>query len=214
MGAKILENLKKAVFEYSAERAAEWARKIIEQGIDPIEAADALTEAVRHIGNGYGRGEFWLPDLVGASDAMAGAMPIIQEEIKKRGSKRTTLGTVVIGTVYGDIHSIGKAMVSTLLVVEGFEVKDLGINVTVEQFISGVKKHKADVLAMSALMSMTAPEQEKVIRALDAEGLCDKVKVIVGGGAITAGFAESIGADGYGATAVEAPKIAKRVMQL
>ncbi len=104
-------------------------------------------------------------------------------------------------------------MVSTLLTVEGFEVHDLGTNVTVGQFIEAVKKHKADILAMSALMSMTIPEQEKVIHTLKTEGLSGKVKVMVGGGAVTEEFAASIGADGYGATAVEAPKIAKRLMQ-
>ncbi len=213
MSAKILENLRKAVVEYNAEGAARWARKSIEEGMDAIEVADALTEAVRQIGDGYSRGEFWLPDLVGAGEAMQSAMPIIQEEIRKGGGKVKTAGTVVIGTVYGDIHSIGETMVSTLLTVEGFEVHDLGTNVTVGQFIEAVKKHKADILAMSALMSMTVPEQEKVICTLKTEGLSGKVKVMVGGGAVTEEFAASIGADGYGATAVEAPKIAKRLMQ-
>ncbi|GAI49466.1 unnamed protein product, partial [marine sediment metagenome] len=122
MSIEILENLRKAVIQYDSEGAAIWAKKAIEKGIDPMKALAALTDAIRQIGNGYGRGEFFLPDLVGAAKVMTNATPIIEEEIKRSGKKREFLGTIVIGTVYGDIHSIGKTMVATLLTVEGFEV--------------------------------------------------------------------------------------------
>jgi len=207
-----LQNLKKAVVEYDTGGAASWARKALEEKIDPVEALNALTEAIREVGDAFGRGELWLPELVGAADAMQAAMPILEEEIRKRGIERKSLGTVVAGTVYGDIHSIGKSLVCTLLTVDGFSVHDLGVNITAEEFIKGIKDYKADILAMSALLTTTAMEQRKVINALKEAGLRDTVKVMVGGAAVTREFAEGIGADGYEATAGEAVKLARRLI--
>ena len=212
MRIEILENLKKSVIEYDAEGAVRWVRKAIDERIDPLKVVDALTAGIKRVGDGFGKGELWLPDLVGAAGVMQSAIPIVEEEIKKRGAKRETLGTVVIGTVYGDIHSIGKTMVSTLLIAEGFTVNDLGVNVIAEKFIEAIKKYKADILAMSSLLTTTAPEQKKVIDTLKKEGFRDKVKIMVGGGAITEEFAESIGADGYDATAPGAVKLAKNMV--
>jgi corrinoid protein of di/trimethylamine methyltransferase len=212
MAVESLENLKRAVIEYDTEGAARWARKIVEEKIDPITALDALTETIRQVGDRFGRGELWLPDLVGAAEAMQAAMPILEEELKKTGAKREALGTVVVGTVFGDIHSIGKSMVCTLLVAGGFEVHDLGVNIKAEEFVEAIESHKADVLAMSALLTMTAAEQRKVINALKEKGIREKVKVMVGGGAITAEFAQSIGADGYDPTAPGAVELARRLV--
>jgi len=207
-----LENLKRAILEYNGEKAANLAEEAVKKKIDPVKALNVMTEAVRQIGDGFGKGELWLPDLVGAADAMQSAMPIIQREIKRKGAKVGTLGVVVVGTVFGDIHDIGKTMVCTLLAAEGFTVYDLGVNVTAEKFIEAVKKYKADILAMSALMTMTAPEQRKVIAILKKENLRDKVKVIVGGGSITEEFAKNIGADGYDPTAPGGAKLARRLL--
>ena len=212
MSTEVLENLKKAIVEYDSEEAANLARRAIQEKIDPIKILAAMTAAIRQVGDGFGKGELWLPDLVGAADAMTSATPIIEKEIKRRGITRESLGTVVIGTVYGDIHTIGKTMVATLLIAEGFVVNDLGINVTSERFVEGIKKYKADILAMSALMTMTAPEQRKVIETLKKEELRDKVKIMVGGGAITQEFANSVGADGYDPTAPGAVKLARRLI--
>lgn len=212
MKTEIFENLHKAVLRYDPEGAVYWTKKAVEERVDPIKVADTLTKAVRQIGEGYGRGEFFLPELVGAANTMQSAMPIIQEEIKRRGSKQKTLGTVVIGTVHGDIHSIGKTMVSTLLTAGGFNVYDLGVNVTAEKFLEAIKKYKADILAMSALLTTTTLEQKKVIDTLKKEGLKGKVKVLVGGAAITKEFAENIGADGYEATAPDAVELTKRMI--
>jgi len=212
MSTEVLENLKKAIVEYDSEEAANLARRAIQEKIDPIKTLAAMTAAIKQVGDGFGKGELWLPDLVGAADAMTSATPIIEEEIKRRGITRESLGTIVIGTVYGDIHTIGKTMVATLLTAGGFVVNDLGINVTSERFVEGIKKYKADILAMSALMTMTAPEQRKVIEILKKEGLRDKVKIMVGGGAITQEFANSIGADGYDPTAPGAVKLARKLI--
>lgn len=212
MSTEILENLKKAVMEYDHEGAATLARKAVEEKVDPLEALNALTVAVRQVGDGFGRGELWLPDLIGAAETMMSVMPILDEEIERKGTKRQSLGTVAIGTVYGDIHTIGKTMVATLLMAEGFTVHDLGINVTAETFVEAVKKYKVDILAMSALMTTTAPEQRKVISALKEKGIRDKVKIMVGGGGITQKFADEIGADGYDPTAPGAAKLARTLV--
>jgi len=212
MSTDVLEELKKAILTYNREGAASWARKAVQERIDPVEALDVMTVAIRQIGDGFGKGELWLPDLVGAAAAMTSAMPIIEEEIKRVGARRESVGTVVIGTVYGDIHTIGKTMVATLLTADGFAVNDLGINVTAESFVKEIAENKADILAMSALMTTTAPEQRKVIETLKKEGLRDRVKIMVGGGAITQDFADSIGADGYDPIAPGAVKLARRLV--
>jgi len=212
MSLETIQNLKKAVEEYDVEAAAAWAKKVVEEKEDPLKAMDALTETIRQIGDRFGRHELWLPDLVGAADAMQAAMPILEEELRRMGGERKALGTVVAGTVFGDIHNIGKAMVCTLLTAGGFNVYDLGVNVKAEEFLAAVKEHNPDILAMSALLTMTAPEQRKVVETLSKEGIRDKVKIMVGGGAITQEFADSIGADGYDPTAPGAVGLAKKLL--
>lgn len=132
MSDEIFEGLKRAIKEYDNEKAVSLAEQVVEEKIDPVKALDTMTVAIREIGDAFGKGELWLPDLVGAADAMQAAMPIIEEEIKRTGAKRESLGTVVAGTVFGDIHSIGKTMVCALLTAEGFEVHDLGITFTLK----------------------------------------------------------------------------------
>jgi methylmalonyl-CoA mutase cobalamin-binding domain/chain len=171
---------------------------------------DVLTGTIRSVGDRFGRGECWLPDLVGAAEALSAATTIVEAEIQKRGGEGRTSATVVIGTVYGDIHNIGKNMVATLLRASGFQVHDVGVNVKAERFVEAIRSTNADVLALSALLTTTAPEQKKVIQALKNEGIRERVKVMVGGAALTREFAESIGADGYEPTAIGAVVLAKQ----
>ena len=208
----IIENLRKAIFEYNAKLAKESATQAIEKVIDPVEAMNVMMVAIREIGDAFEKGELWLPDLVGASDAMQAASPVLEEEMKRKGVQKESLGTVVAGTVFGDIHSIGKTMVTTLLTAAGFHVEDLGVNVKAEAFIEAIQKHGADLLAMSALMTTTMAEQEKVIEALKREGIRERVKVMVGGAAVTDEFAEDIGADGFEPTAPGAVELAKKLL--
>lgn len=212
MENQVLENLKEAVKGYDSDGAASWTRKALEAKIDPIKVFNAMTEVMKEVGDDYERGELWLPDLVGAADAMQSATPILEEEIKRTGAKKQAVGTVVAGTVFGDIHAIGITMVCTLLVAAGFDVHMLGVNIKSEQFVEAVKQYKADILAMSALLTLTASEQKKVIDALKREGIRDKVKVMVGGGSINDGFAQNIGADGYGPTAPSAVELARKLI--
>jgi corrinoid protein of di/trimethylamine methyltransferase len=213
MKAETLRNLKKAVIEYDQTEATRWAKKAVENGIDPLEAADALIDGVREVGDGYARGELFLPDLVGAANAMTSGIRPLEEEISRKGQKRRTSGTVVIGTVLGDIHDIGKALVATMLTAGGFAVFDLGVDVSRDRFLSAVNEQAPDILAMSSLLTTTAPEQRKVIEALQEQNLREKLKVMVGGGAITEEFARSIGADGYAPTAPESVGLAERLVK-
>lgn len=212
MANELLERLKGAILDYDPDASAAAARKAVSAGIPPAEILAAMTDAIREIGEGFNRGDLFLPDLVGGADAMGAATPIVEEEIHRIGAQTKSAGVVVIGTVFGDIHTIGKTMVATLLQAEGFTVHDVGINVTAEQFVDSVRKHKPDILAMSALMTMTAPEQRKVIEMLRTQGLRDSVKIMVGGGALTQEFADSIGADGYDPTAPGAARLARRLV--
>ncbi len=212
METEIIANLKKAIWEYDTEAAVIWARKAVEEKIEPLKVLDALVEAIRKVGDSFGKGECYLPELIGAAEASQRAMPIIEEEIRTKGVKRGSLGKVVIGSVYGDIHNIGKSMVASLLTADGFEVHDLGINVEAEKFVEAVKTHNADILAMSALLTTTAPEGKRVIDNLKGAGIRDKVKVMIGGGAINSEFAKSIGADGYDSTAPGAVKLARSLL--
>jgi methanogenic corrinoid protein MtbC1 len=214
MDTEILANLGKAVKEYDPAGAASLAVQAMEIGIEPSRALEALTEAIREVGDAFGAGELFLPELVGAAEAMEAAMPLVEKVIKERGESRASAGKVVAGTVFGDIHNIGKTIFSTLLTADGFEVIDLGINVPTEKFVQVVKEEKADVIAMSALLTITAQEQKNVIEALTAAGLRDGLKVIVGGGAISQRFAESIGADGYSPTAPGGVSLTRELLQI
>ena len=211
---EILDKLKNMVLEFNIDIAEETAKEAIEAGVDPVEAANALTEGIQIVGDKFGSGELFLPDLVCASEVLKKAFPVINSEIEKRGEKAKSLGKVVLGTVFGDIHNIGKDMVSTLLYAAGFEVIDLGINVKGEEFLKAVREESPDILAMSALLTTTSAEQKNVIEGLAKAGLRDKVKIIVGGSPINQEFADSIGADGYGATAPEGVRMVKKFLGL
>jgi methanogenic corrinoid protein MtbC1 len=213
MEDETLANLGKAVKEYDPTGAASLATRAMDLGIEPSLALDALVDSIREVGDAFGAGELFLPELVGAAEAVEAAMPIVEEVIKARGESRTSAGKVVAGTVLGDIHNIGKTIFSTLLTADGFEVLDLGINVPTETFVETVGQEQPDVLAMSALLTITAREQKNVIEALDAAGLRDGLKVIVGGGAISRQFAESIGADGYSPTAPGGVSLTRELLQ-
>lgn len=209
----VYEALKKSVIEYDVKGAAGWAHKVVDEGLDPVLALSAISEAMAVVGERYACEELWLPDLVGAADASKAALPILEGEIRRTGQQTKNLGTVVVGTVRGDIHTIGKSMVGVLLMAAGFRVIDMGEDVPAERFVQAAKENQADILALSALLTTTAPEQAKVIEAVKEAGLRDKLKIMVGGGAITPEFADRIGADGYRSTAPAAVELAKLLVK-
>ena len=210
--SEILANLRRTILEYDKNGSREWAEKAVEAGVDPLEALEALTGSIRVVGEAFGSGELFLPELIGAAEALQAATPVMEAEFLKRGLGRRGAGTVVIGSVHGDIHNIGKSMVCSLMTADGFTVHDVGIDVSTQTFVESVEKHKPDILAMSALLTTTAPEGKKVIDALQEAGLREQVKVMIGGGAINAEFASVIGADGYDPTAPGAVKVARSLL--
>lgn len=203
----VLGGLRKAVLGYDVEAGVSWAKKAIQEGIDPIVAIDSLGSAMREVGDAFHKGECWLPEVVGATEVVNGAMPILQEEVKNRGLNKASRGTIIAGTVHGDIHETGKALVCALWTSAGFTVHDLGSNVTAEEFVAAIRKHNAGFLAMSSFLTTTGPYQKLVIDLLKKEGLRASVKIMSGGGAVNQQFADSIGADGYAPTAPEAVKL-------
>ena len=207
----MLEELKKAVLDGEDEKAAELTRKALEAGIEPGKILnEALVPAMEIVGKEYEEGKRYVPEMLISAEAMKAAMAVLRPKLVKSGVKLK--GKVIIGTVEGDLHDIGKNLVAMMLEGAGFEVIDLGVDVTAERFIQAVKEHKPDVLGMSALLTTTMIHMPEVIAALKAAGLREQVKVIVGGAPITREYAEKIGADGYAPNAASAVELVKQLL--
>jgi corrinoid protein of di/trimethylamine methyltransferase len=205
--------MRQSIIDGAPEHASELATKALELGIAPLESINkGFVPGLNYIGEQFNRGEVFLPDLVLAGEAMKAAVAVLDPELQKRGTQRETLGKVVLGTVKGDIHEIGKTLVSTLLSASGFQVFDLGVDVPVEQFAKKARELQADIVGVSALLTTTMQGQKSVIESLDHHGLRPRVKIIVGGAPVTRDWAEKIGADGYGKDAVAAVAIAKSLL--
>lgn len=203
----VILNLKDAVKDYDPEAAEAAAKRVIEEGLDPVETIEGLTGDLREIGDKFGTGEIWFIDLMAAANTVQAAVRVLEPEIMRRGIKQETAGKFLIGTVGGDIHDIGKNIVVLLLMANGFEVIDIGVDVPVEVFVDNVREIKPDFLGLSSLLTSSMPEQKKVIEALTENGLRDTVKVIIGGAAVNEHWATEIGADGYAEDAVDAIRV-------
>lgn len=209
----IIAELSEAVQAYDPELAVRVAKKAVEAGVDPIEAIEhGLARGIRIVGEKFERGEVFMPHLVIAAESMKAALQVLRPELEKRKISAKNLGTIILGTVEGDIHDIGKNLVGTMLTVSGFEVIDLGADVPAQRFIDAVRKHGAQVVAASALLTTTRFKQKEIIDALRASGLREKVKVVVGGSAIDERWVEEIGADGYAENAVRAVEVIKGLL--
>ena len=208
----VLKELKRAVLEGDEERAAELTRGVLEEGIEPARILnEGLVPAMDVVGREYEEGERYIPEMLISAEAMKAAMEVLRPKLVETGAKPR--GKVVIGTVEGDLHDIGKNLVAMMLEGAGFEVIDLGTEVTAEQFVQAVEEHNPDIVGMSALLTTTMVHMPEVIEALKKAGLRDdKVKVIVGGAPITQEYADKIGADGYAPDAASAVELAKRLV--
>jgi corrinoid protein of di/trimethylamine methyltransferase len=205
--------MRQSIVEGAPESACESAKKALEVGIAPLDAINkGFMLGLNAIGEQFNRGEVFLPDLVMAGEAMKAAVAVLEPEMQKCGTQRQILGKVVLGTVKGDIHEIGKSLVATLLTASGFQVFDLGVNVPIELFVEKARELEADLVGVSALLTTTMQGQKSVVEALDRHGLRPKVKVIVGGAPVTRDWAEKIGADGYGQDAMAAVAVAKSLL--
>jgi corrinoid protein of di/trimethylamine methyltransferase len=209
----LLDAMARSVIDGDVSAAADLARQAVAADINPLEAInDGYVAGITQVGERYGCGEAFVPDLVLAGAAMQAAMSVLEPELAKSGSQRETLGVVVLATVKGDIHDIGKNIVGTMLSASGFTVHDLGADVPTDRIIDKVHEVGADIVAVSALLTTTMVEQERVVQALEEAGLREAVKVIVGGAPVTGQWVESIGADGFGEDAVGAVAAARAAL--
>jgi corrinoid protein of di/trimethylamine methyltransferase len=209
----IFSDMKQSIIDGDVDAAEELARRALEEGIDPLEAVNlGYLPGMQQVGVDFGAKVLFLPDVVIAAEAMKKATAILEPEMARRGSERTVAGRVVLGTVKGDIHEIGKSLVGTLLSANGFEVHDLGVDVPFAKFAEKAREVNADIVGVSALLTTTMTGQQSVIEALDDQGVRPRVKVIVGGAPVTREWAEKIGADGYSGDALAAVVLAKSLM--
>jgi corrinoid protein of di/trimethylamine methyltransferase len=205
--------MRQAVVDGDAAAAEAAARAAIAAGIPPLVAIDeGFMPGMKEVGAGFAAGDLFLPDMMLAARAMQRALAVLEPELKAAAVERTVAGRVVIGTVAGDIHEIGKNLVGMLLSTSGFEVHDLGVNVAPERFVEAAREHNADIVGLSALLTTTMTGQRTVIEALVAAGLRPRVKVMVGGAPVTGQWAADIGADGYSEDAMGAVELAKRLV--
>lgn len=211
----ILGRLATAVIDGDEDEARQSATEAISGGMDPLEAVEqGLSKGMDVIGAEFERGDVFLPELLMAAAAFNAAMEVIQPEIEAQKKQLTTLGTVVISTVKGDVHNIGKNIVATVLRINGFKVLDLGVDNPTLNIIQEAQSAGADIIALSSLMTTTLPAQREVLDVLREMGLRDQFLVMVGGGPVTQEWSEEIGADGYGKSAIEAVETAKQLMLL
>jgi len=209
----LLEKLSEYVKKGDVEATRNAAEEVVRCGIDPLTAIEeGMGPGVRDVGAMFGKGEVFLPDLIMSAEAMKAGLEILKPKIPK-GKERTTNGRIVIGTVKGDIHYIGKSIVASMLEANGFEVYDIREDVDVEKFIQKVREVDADILGMSSLMTTTMPEMEKVMGALVKTGLRETIKVIVGGAPITEDFVQRLGADALGGDAQMAVERVRELMK-
>lgn len=210
---EILDSLAQAVLEYDKDKAVKLAKRALEAGINPIKALEqGLAKGIREVGEKFHRMEVFLPHLVMATEAMQAASNVLTAALPKEEAEKAIAGTVVLGTVKGDIHDIGKSLVATMLSAAGFKVIDLGVDVPIFEFLKKAKEANADIIALSALMTTTIGEQRDLIEELKRRGVRKKFKVLVGGGAVSKEWAEEVGADGYGGDMREAVEVAKKLV--
>lgn len=174
---------------------------------------DGLVAGIRKVGEQFRRGEVYLPDMMMAADAWQDGMNLLEPLLAAQEVKREPAGKVVIGTAKGDIHSLGKNIVVTMLKAVNFDVVDLGVDVPASKFADEAEKHKSDIIAVSALMTTTMPQQRDVIEHLEARGQRERYYLMVGGGCTTAEWAEEIKADAFGETAADAVALALAYME-
>ncbi|MFX1352275.1 MAG: B12-binding domain-containing protein [Promethearchaeota archaeon] len=212
----IFEELVSAIMSFDAEKVYESTKKALDKEMSPVEIVQkGITKGLRIIGDKFAKGEFFLMHLVAAGEAVKKVMDeLINPELEKRAAKLESVGKVVIGTVEGDIHDIGKNIVASMLVTEGFEVYDIGKDVPSAEFVKKAREVDADIIGASALLSTTMPAQREIVELLRKEGLKDKIKVMVGGAPATEEWAKEIGADGYAENAIEAVNVAKKILNI
>jgi corrinoid protein of di/trimethylamine methyltransferase len=214
MSNELLTQITTSIIEGKPDETADLTRQALKAGIKPLTIInEGLTEGMNTVGEKFQTGEYFLPNLVIAASGMNQAMEILEPELKSHQQEAESLGTVVIGSVAGDIHEIGKTLVGTMLAVNGFQVHDMGVDVPNETFIAKVKETGANILGLSALLTTTMTVQRQVIKELEEAGIRDQVKVLIGGAPISQEWSDNIGADGYAEDAIGAVELAKSLVR-
>jgi corrinoid protein of di/trimethylamine methyltransferase len=213
MTAEILTRITSSLVECRPDLTAQFTQEALETGVAPLAIINqGLIPGMEIVGQKFQAGEYFLPQMVIAANAMQHAMGSLEPELHARQQAVEAAGTMVIGTVKGDIHEIGKSLVSTMMSANGFRVYDLGVDVSPEEFVDRVAETEANLLGLSALLTTTMTVQREVIQAIEEAGIRDQVKVMVGGAPVTQEWAESIGADGYAEDVVGAVELSKRLV--
>jgi len=206
----ILTTLSDSVQNGNHDSIKEQVSTALDQGIEPVVILKSgLIAGMDRIGEKFKNGDIFIPNVLIAARAMSSAMDILKPKLVETGARPA--GKFIIGTVLGDHHDIGKNLVKMMLQGKGFEVEDLGINVPPEKFVQAISDD-TDIVGMSALLSTTRPLMKETIEAIDRAGLRDRVKIMIGGGAVTGEYAEQIGADGYGADATLSAELALKLI--
>jgi len=214
MTDEIFTQLAQSLIDGDPDATVDLTKKALADGVEPMAIIrEGLMPGMNVVGDKFGCGEYYLPDLIIAADGMQQAMALLEPELRLRNQEVESAGTMVLGTVKGDIHEIGKSLVGTMLSANGFKVFDLGVDVPTEQFVAKVKETGANLVGLSALLTTTMTVQKQVIEALKAAGLREQVKVMVGGAPVTRSWAEEIGADGYAEDAMGAVGLARQLVQ-
>ena len=212
MSEELYNKLAQAVIDGEPEDAEALAQQALDQGVDPLACINqGLMIGIQEVGELFSKGDYFLPELIIGADTMKKALDILEPALVG-GQKRDVVGRVVLGTVVGDLHEIGKTLVGTMLTANGFQVTDIGVDKTPEEFIAAVKEADADIVGASALLTTTMLQQKRLIESLEAAGLRDKVKVMVGGAPVTESYAKEIGADGYAEDAISSVDLAFRLI--
>ena len=210
---ELYKEMAQSIIDGESEQAVELAKKSIDLQMHPLDTiTKGFVVGVNYIGDQFGKGEAFLPELVMAGEAMKAAVATLEPELLKLGEAREVMGRVVLATVEGDIHEIGKTLVGTMLSASGFDVFDIGVDAPAEKIIGKALEVDAQIIGMSALLTTTMVRQREVIEELDKEGLRPRIRVLVGGAPITKDWAEKIKADGTSEDAVGAVQLAKRLL--
>jgi corrinoid protein of di/trimethylamine methyltransferase len=213
MENNVMNDLSQAIRTYDVDAAEKSARMALELNMDPLEVIlKALTPAIEEVGNLFEQGQVFLPHLVMAGDAMMAAVNILKRDLTSEQLSSTRKGQIVIGTVKGDVHNIGKNIVGIMLTAAGYNVIDLGIEVEPSKFVEEAQRNHADIIAVSALMTFTARYMSMVTEYLQMEGVRDKYKMIFGGGPLNEKWAREMGADAYAADASKAVATINQLM--
>lgn len=211
---KYIDELSEIIQEGDSDAAVSLAKEMLTSGMTPMSIfSEVIHPILTDLGDSFARLEVFLPELMKAAMVVKAIQTeVLDPEIRKTGDKSFSSGRVIIGTSQGDIHDIGKSMVAMLLQVNGFSVTDLGVNVSPQMFIDTAKRENADIIAISSLLTTSLPFIKDVTSRLEAFGLRDKFKVIVGGAAVNPEWAASAGLDGFGRDAIEAVEICKNLV--